>query len=65
MSEKEIAAYAMRIVEQFGATADLEALRRAQTFDNAGDRLNADLWLEITDTVRKLQNLHHIRRDGI
>jgi len=64
MVDKDIKTFAELIFNQFGPTADLEALKRARQFNYLGDERNAEAWLMITDKVRELQNYGDAGRVG-
>lgn len=59
---EDVDAFSEIILEEFGSMADLHALKTANRFLHMGDRHNADAWLKITDRIRELQNIRHIRR---
>lgn len=64
MGDQDIKSYAERIFNDYGPTADLEALKKARQYNYLGDEENAEVWMMITDKVREMQNYGEAGRIG-
>jgi hypothetical protein len=64
MKMDNVDALAEQLFRAYGAIADLKALKHAEKLRGRGDESNSLKWLRVTDRVREMQNLRHIRRSA-
>jgi hypothetical protein len=64
MKMDNVEALAEQLFRAYGAIADLKALKRAEKLRGRGDESNSLKWMRVTDRVREIQNIRHIRRSA-